>query len=143
VRFEKGVCKNAKKKVGSLENYSGMGPGRWLYVLALVRHQLIDRRWPAVSGSTCSLLPDTVSLTCQLSSPTLIHGKPRKVVLDASYIAVVHTAFASTAFISALFLACLLHYKKVVRNGVAQWPDEWWPSVSATYVNCFIASFVI
>jgi len=33
-RFEKGVCKNAKKKVGSLENYSEQ--------VALVRHQLID-----------------------------------------------------------------------------------------------------
>jgi hypothetical protein len=134
--FGKGV---GRKKVESLENCSEWGR------VALVRHQLIDRRWPTVrtvSGSTRFLLPDTVSLTCQMSSPTLVHGKPRKVVFDASYIAVVHTAFASTAFISALFLACLLHYKKVVRNGVAQWPDEWWPSVSATYVNCFIALFV-
>jgi len=36
-RFEKGVCKNAKKKVGSLENYSERG-----WQVALVRHQLID-----------------------------------------------------------------------------------------------------
>lgn len=62
-------------------------------------------------------------------------GKPRNLVFDTSYIAVVHTAFASTAFVSALLLACLLHYKKVVRNGVAEWPEEWWPSVSATYVK--------
>jgi hypothetical protein len=60
------------------------------------------------------------------------NGNSPRLVFDASYVAVVHTAFASAAFVSALCLACLLHYKKVVRNDVAQWPDEWWPSVSAT-----------
>lgn len=56
-------------------------------------------------------------------------------VFDASYIALVHTVFASTAFITALVVGCGLHYKKITRNDVAQYPDEWWPSVSATYVQ--------
>jgi hypothetical protein len=29
-------------------------------------------------------------------------------------------------------LAMALHYKQVVKNGVAGWPEEWVPSVSAT-----------
>jgi F0F1-type ATP synthase membrane subunit a len=78
-----------------------------------------------------------------MSSSTVVDGKPRKLVFAASYVAVVHTVFASTAFTLALFLACLLHYKKVVRNGVAQWPDEWWPSVSATYISCLFAPWMI
>lgn len=32
----------------------------------------------------------------------------------------------------ALGFALALHYRRVVKNGVAGWPDEWWPSVSAT-----------
>lgn len=55
-------------------------------------------------------------------------------LLDASYVARAHTILASTAFTTALVFALLLHYKKVVKNGVAGYPDEWWPSVSATCV---------
>ncbi|KAJ1026832.1 hypothetical protein NDA16_002129 [Ustilago loliicola] len=36
------------------------------------------------------------------------------------------------AFFGALVTALSLHYQKVVKNHVAQYPDEWWPSVSAT-----------
>jgi hypothetical protein len=73
-----------------------------------------------------------------MAPSTARSGNTRRLVFDASHVAVVHTALASAAFGSALFLACLLHYKKVVRNDVAQWPDEWWPSVSATYVTCLL-----
>ncbi|KAI0059171.1 hypothetical protein BV25DRAFT_1860733 [Artomyces pyxidatus] len=50
----------------------------------------------------------------------------------ASTVARLHTALSLTAFISALLVGCALHYKKIVKNGVAGWPEEWFPSVSAT-----------
>lgn len=56
---------------------------------------------------------------------------------SASHVAHTHTVFASTAFATALILACTLHYKKIVKNDVAKWPEEWWPSVSATWARLF------
>ncbi|PSS05496.1 hypothetical protein PHLCEN_2v3778 [Hermanssonia centrifuga] len=58
----------------------------------------------------------------------------RTVTFTASSVAVVHTYLAFTAFFSALVIGCLLHYKKIVKNGVAGFPQEWFPSVSATCV---------
>lgn len=55
-----------------------------------------------------------------------------RLTFDASRIAVVHTYLALTTFLTALLLGCLLHYKKIVKNGVAGYPEEWFPSVSAT-----------
>jgi len=52
--------------------------------------------------------------------------------LPASYIHYAHSAIAFAAFSSAFALACKFHYKQVVKNGVAGWPDEWMPSVSAS-----------
>ncbi|KAF8588899.1 hypothetical protein K439DRAFT_1334281 [Ramaria rubella] len=52
--------------------------------------------------------------------------------LSASYVSKAHTICASAAFLSALIIASRLHYRKVVKNEVAGYPDEWWPSVSAT-----------
>ncbi|PCH42647.1 hypothetical protein WOLCODRAFT_163942 [Wolfiporia cocos MD-104 SS10] len=57
---------------------------------------------------------------------------PTRLVLDASRVARAHTVLAFAAFLSALFLGCALHYKKIVKNGVAGYPEEWFPSVSAT-----------
>ncbi|KAK3845350.1 MAG: Frag1/DRAM/Sfk1 family-domain-containing protein [Linnemannia gamsii] len=37
-----------------------------------------------------------------------------------------------SAFVLALFIGCCGHYYKIVKNGVASYPDEWFPSVSAT-----------
>ena len=54
------------------------------------------------------------------------------ITFSASYISRVHTWFASAAFTAALVVGVLLHYKKIVKNGVAGYPEEWWPSVSAT-----------
>jgi hypothetical protein len=51
---------------------------------------------------------------------------------SAALVSRVHTACASLAFLTALALGLLLHYKKIVKNDVAGYPDEWWPSVSAT-----------
>ncbi|KAH9481549.1 Protein cwh43 [Psilocybe cubensis] len=52
--------------------------------------------------------------------------------IHAAPIARLHTSLATTAFLSALILGCALHYRKIVKNSVAQYPDEWFPSVSAT-----------
>ncbi|KAI0926280.1 hypothetical protein AcW1_008492 [Taiwanofungus camphoratus] len=58
--------------------------------------------------------------------------RPGRLVFNASYIARAHTYLAFAAFLGALFLGCALHYKKIVKNGVAGYPEEWFPSVSAT-----------
>ena len=44
--------------------------------------------------------------------------KPEPFVLHASTIARIHTYLAFAAFLSALFVGCALHYKKIVKNGV-------------------------
>ncbi|OSC99957.1 hypothetical protein PYCCODRAFT_1372193 [Trametes coccinea BRFM310] len=59
-------------------------------------------------------------------------AKPKPFVFPAATLARVHTVLALVAFFSALLLGCALHYKKIVKNGVAGYPDEWFPSVSAT-----------
>ncbi|KAF9579831.1 hypothetical protein BGW38_003748 [Lunasporangiospora selenospora] len=43
-----------------------------------------------------------------------------------------HTVFGVSAFLLALIIGCYGHYYKIVQNGVAGYPDEWFPSVSAT-----------
>ncbi|KYK54841.1 calcofluor white hypersensitive protein [Drechmeria coniospora] len=43
-----------------------------------------------------------------------------------------HTAVAYTAFLSALVVGVALHYHKIVQNEFYGYPDEWFPSVSAT-----------
>ncbi|KAF9274467.1 hypothetical protein BGZ68_000649 [Mortierella alpina] len=43
-----------------------------------------------------------------------------------------HTVFGASAFLLALLVGCYAHYHKIVTNGVAGYPDEWFPSVSAT-----------
>ena len=53
-------------------------------------------------------------------------------VLHASTIARAHTYLALSAFLGALLIGSALHYKKIVKNGVAGYPEEWFPSVSAT-----------
>jgi hypothetical protein len=55
-------------------------------------------------------------------------------IIHASVIGRIHTCLAFIAFLTALCVGCLCHYKKIVKNGVAGYPEEWFPSVSATYV---------
>ncbi|KAH6616106.1 Frag1/DRAM/Sfk1 family-domain-containing protein [Chaetomium sp. MPI-SDFR-AT-0129] len=43
-----------------------------------------------------------------------------------------HTAVAYLAFLSALIVGSALHYNKIVQNEWYGYPDEWFPSVSAT-----------
>ncbi|PPQ98754.1 White hypersensitive protein [Panaeolus cyanescens] len=57
--------------------------------------------------------------------------------ISAAAIARAHTIFSSLAFLSALLLGLSLHYKKIVKNDVAGYPQEWFPSVSATIGDWF------
>ncbi|KAF7374974.1 Protein cwh43 [Mycena sanguinolenta] len=52
--------------------------------------------------------------------------------IPAAYIARAHTVLGSAAFLIALLLGLLYHYKKLCKNAIAAWPEEWFPSVSAT-----------
>ena len=52
--------------------------------------------------------------------------------IQAARLARLHTLLSFTAFFGALVVGCALHYEKIVKNGVAGWPEEWFPSVSAT-----------
>ncbi|KAF7975727.1 hypothetical protein HWV62_8699 [Athelia sp. TMB] len=67
-----------------------------------------------------------------MSTAVVMKDRRQPWVLDVSLVARAHTILASAAFATALFFALLLHYKKVVKNGIAGYPEEWWPSVSAT-----------
>lgn len=48
-----------------------------------------------------------------------------------------HTVLGASAFVAALAVCVCLHYRRVVKNHVAAWPDEFWPSVSATVGDWF------
>ncbi|KIJ14203.1 hypothetical protein PAXINDRAFT_163399 [Paxillus involutus ATCC 200175] len=65
------------------------------------------------------------------TQPAVSH-EPENFVINASSIAATHTYLAFAAFASALLFGCALHYKRIVKNGVAGYPEEWFPSVSAT-----------
>ncbi|EPS30046.1 hypothetical protein PDE_04996 [Penicillium oxalicum 114-2] len=54
------------------------------------------------------------------------------VAINGKWISWTHTVFAYAAFLSALVVGCLLHYHKIVQNEHYGYPDEWFPSVSAT-----------
>lgn len=54
------------------------------------------------------------------------------ITVNGKYIAIAHALFASSAFLAALVIGCFLHYTKIVQNASFGYPDEWFPSVSAT-----------
>ncbi|CDU26354.1 related to CWH43-putative sensor/transporter protein [Sporisorium scitamineum] len=69
--------------------------------------------------------------------PSDVHSSSPKrpaplVVLSGGLVSHIHTVLGFVAFFGALLTALSLHYHKVVKNHVAQYPQEWWPSVSAT-----------
>lgn len=51
---------------------------------------------------------------------------------NGQWVSWAHTAVAYTAFFSALIVGVSLHYHKIVQNEFYGYPDEWFPSVSAT-----------
>ncbi|KAL8821686.1 MAG: hypothetical protein Q9223_000323 [Gallowayella weberi] len=54
------------------------------------------------------------------------------VALSGKWISWAHTAMAYTAFVGALVTGLSLHYHKIVENEYYGYPQEWFPSVSAT-----------
>lgn len=54
------------------------------------------------------------------------------IVVDARWVAIAHGVFAYSAFFAALAVGVFLHYEKIVQNASFGYPDEWFPSVSAT-----------
>ncbi|KAF2278469.1 calcofluor white hypersensitive protein-like protein [Westerdykella ornata] len=52
--------------------------------------------------------------------------------LNGKWISYAHTVIAYTAFIGALVVGISLHYHKIVQNEHYGYPQEWFPSVSAT-----------
>lgn len=57
---------------------------------------------------------------------------PDLLVFSGRWVSYSHTAVAYTAFLSALVVGMSLHFHKIVRNEFYGYPDEWFPSVSAT-----------
>lgn len=57
---------------------------------------------------------------------------PSLLTFNGSYIAYAHALLAYSAFLLALVVGCWLHYHKIVKNASFGYPDEWFPSVSAT-----------
>lgn len=51
---------------------------------------------------------------------------------SGSWISYVHTALAYFAFLGALIVGSWLHFHKIVQNEHYGYPQEWFPSVSAT-----------
>ncbi|KAL8909170.1 MAG: hypothetical protein Q9207_000344 [Kuettlingeria erythrocarpa] len=54
------------------------------------------------------------------------------VAFSGKWVSWLHTAVAYSAFIGALVTGLALHYQKIVENEYYGYPQEWFPSVSAT-----------
>ncbi|KAI5963627.1 CWH43 [Candida pseudojiufengensis] len=65
-------------------------------------------------------------------STTSTFDSPKSITFNAKYISYSHTFFASLSFLAALAVGSFLHYYKIVENASFGYPDEWFPSVSAT-----------
>nr|BBA60198.1 putative GPI ceramide remodelase [Ogataea minuta] len=52
--------------------------------------------------------------------------------LNSQAIAIAHSVCSLSAFLAALAVGCWLHFYKIVENEYYGYPDEWFPSVSAT-----------
>ncbi|CAG8533236.1 8088_t:CDS:2, partial [Scutellospora calospora] len=54
------------------------------------------------------------------------------ITIPAKFVSYAHTALGYCAFLFAFFVGCYTHYHKIVKNEFYGYPDEWFPSVSAT-----------
>ncbi|KAH8693034.1 putative integral plasma membrane protein [Talaromyces proteolyticus] len=54
------------------------------------------------------------------------------VTINGKWVSNAHTLFAALAFLGALLVGLQLHYHKIVQNEYYGYPEEWFPSVSAT-----------
>lgn len=53
-------------------------------------------------------------------------------MISGSWVSWTHTIVAYMAFLGALITGIYLHYEKIVQNEHYGYPQEWFPSVSAT-----------
>lgn len=67
------------------------------------------------------------------------HALPvrKPLVVTGAVFSWAHFILGGFAFVTALSICLSLHYERVVKNHVAGYPDEWWPSVSATIGDWF------
>lgn len=52
--------------------------------------------------------------------------------INGLWVSYAHTVCAGSAFLLALIVGCIFHFEKIVTNEFYTYPDEWFPSVSAT-----------
>ncbi|ODV96675.1 hypothetical protein PACTADRAFT_48498 [Pachysolen tannophilus NRRL Y-2460] len=68
-----------------------------------------------------------------MTSSSIVTPIPTPIIqFNAVVVAYAHTICAFSAFIAALIVGVALHYDKIVQNAHYGYPDEWFPSVSAT-----------
>ena len=70
-------------------------------------------------------------------APSGCPGQRVQLTCTGAVFSIAHTVLGYTSFSLALALSLSLHYRRVVKNHVAGYPDEWWPSVSATIGDWF------
>lgn len=128
------------------------------YMTSRAEHLGLTPSQPASALGTHALSPSaTISLEVYAPAAAMAarsHSRATVKTVHAASVARIHTYLAFSAFLSALVVGCLLHYTKIVKNGVAGYPEEWsvppssdarrakgltsdfrFPSVSATYVE--------
>lgn len=66
-------------------------------------------------------------------SPSIMNPPAKPLLkINAKYVAIAHTVCSLSAFVAAFVIGYSLHFEKIVRNEYYGYPDEWFPSVSAT-----------
>ncbi|KAG7662213.1 CWH43 [[Candida] subhashii] len=68
----------------------------------------------------------------QLNPVSIDTEKTEVFRFNVSIISYLHSIFALSSFLAALAVGSYLHYYKIVQNASYGYPDEWFPSVSAT-----------
>ena len=69
---------------------------------------------------------------CLCKSSQVAYVPSNNFKFNAQWVSWLHTAAAYSAFLGAFIVGCWLHYTKIVQNEHYGYPDEWFPSVSAT-----------
>lgn len=75
------------------------------------------------SHSLADGCPGLIPLSHTVCAPVLLESSAKEGNTDGN---------GAAAFLSALVVGCSLHYHKIVQNEHYGYPQEWFPSVSAT-----------
>lgn len=75
-----------------------------------------------------------MSLNLTLKDKVIIKNH---IKINGKYVIYLHTTLALVSFITAGILAMHLHYYKVTKNAFYSYPNEWFPSVSASIGDHF------